>query len=154
MKKQLIFIGLFLFLGVWAAQAQPRKEMKGMGKERIQEAKKEFLTERLVLSEEQAKNFWPLYEAFEAEIDENREKMKKLKMGFAVKSDEQLAQDIEQFFSLREQETAIERKYYKQFQKVISVRQIAVLYQSEEQFKRWLFEKLRDRMEPPRDRGE
>ena len=149
MKKQLIFIGAFLFLGLWAVQAQPRKAMKGMGKERIQEAKKEFLTERLVLSDEQAKKFWPLYEAFEAEIDENREQMKKLKMGFAVKSDEQLAQDIETFFSLRDKETAIERKYYKQFQNIISIRQIAVLYQSEEQFKRWLFEKLRDRMEPP-----
>lgn len=148
--KQISTIILLLCALVSTAvvQAQPQKKqhMKGMGKEKIKEAKKEFLTEQLVLSEAQAQKFWPLYDTFESEIDANRDKMRALKKGFAVKSDADLEKDLNQFFTLKEQETAIERKYFTKFQGVINIRQIAVLYQSEHQFKRWLFEKLRDQM--------
>ena len=143
MKYRIIIIALLLFCGS-NLLAQGRFGGPGEGpRERIKAAKKKFLTQELALSAEQEKTFWPVYDDFEAEMEENHNKMKELRRGFNAKSDAQLKEDLWQFFKYKEDETAIEKKYFEKFQKVITIRQIAVLYQSEQKFKRILMETIR-----------
>ena len=149
MKPLSIFILAFCLLST-VSYAQRR--MGGPGgrggaqqKEKIKQAKKEFLTRELALEDGQAKRFWPIYDAFDAEMEENHKKMKRIKQGFNAKSDAQLEEDIDKFFNYKEEEIAIERKYLNKFKEVLTIRQIAVLYQSEHKFKRWLLQQIQQR---------
>jgi hypothetical protein len=54
---------------------------------------------------------------------------------------------MEKMLELKGQEVALDRKYYKEFQKSISVRQIFELYKAEIMFRNMLIEKLVKRAE-------
>jgi hypothetical protein len=129
-------------LGSFFAWAQPRQ---GDMHSRIQEAKKQFLTEQLALDPSKADAFWKIYDGYEGEKKNLRKQMRALKQGFGAKSDAQLATDIDKYFALKDQEIELEKKYYKRFQEALSIRQIAVLYQSEQKFKQFLLEKMQER---------
>jgi len=146
MRYRIVISLLLLFVG-GSVLAQGGPGPRGeAARKKIKAAKKQFLTEELALSEEQAVKFWPIYDAFENEMEANHRNIKALKKGFNAKSDAQLEQDLNQFFKFKQEEIEIEKKYFKKFQSAITSRQIAVLYKSEQEFKRIILQKIRDRM--------
>jgi hypothetical protein len=146
MKYLRFLLALVLATAALGAAAQGRQGRPDRaGGDRIKEARRQFLTERLMLEGKQAEQFWAVHERFDAEMQAVHQKMKALKNGFQVKADDQLEADLDQFFKLKEQGLAIEKKYHAEFKKVLSMRQLAVFYQSEQQFKRWLLEQWRQR---------
>lgn len=135
-------ISLFAAFGTLVAQP---KHGGGPPAARIKEAKKQFLQQELALDDAKMQVFWKVYETYDQEKMAVREQMKKLKQGFNAKSDAELSQDIDKFFALKDQELAIDKKYRKKFQEVLTIRQVAVLYQSEHHFKKWLLEQIKER---------
>ncbi len=134
--KKLWMISALLCVG-YLATAQP-----GRLEERIREYKMQYITETLALSAEDSAKFWPVYDAFEQERMENRRAQMQLTRGMLAKSDEQLKSDIEQMLALQEKDAQIARKYFEKFQEVISIRQIAALFQAEQRLKKALIEKF------------
>lgn len=155
MKRSLLTILSLLFvLRLATAQPGPGPQPYNQDmKERIIEAKKKFLSEELALSESQKTKFWPIYQEFDKEMEANHDQIKGIKRGFNVKSDSELKSDINRFLTLKEEAVAIERKYFAKFQDVLSIRQVAVLYQSEQKFKRLLVEQLRQQRQGAGRRG-
>ena len=141
------FLLLALLLGSGVAQAQPggggrRAERLGQ----LENAKIAFLTSRLSLTQEQAQKFWPLYNEFTAKRREFARSARQLRLANpAALSDQQVRDNINQSFALRQQELNLEKEYFDRFQKVLAVRQVGQLIQAEKDFTKEVLKRVADR---------
>jgi len=136
--KSLALLSIIFVQAVAHAQPEDRVRVH----EKLVDYKRTFLTEHLALTEKDSIKFWPIYDEFEKERLEIRKELMSLTKGMAAKSDDQLEKDITKSFSLKEDEMSLEKKYHQKFQKVLTIRQIAALYQAEHKMKRKLIEKI------------
>ncbi len=128
-------------------------------RENIESLKIAFLTRKLNLSPEEAQKFWPVYNKFSDELKNIREermnRMKDTRENFDQMPDKDVEKIIDAEITSRQQELDILKKYHGQFKQSLPVKKIALLYRAEEDFKRELLEKIRERRDermPPKDR--
>ena len=121
-----------------AAQAQDGLGGGGRRAQRLgqlENAKIAFITTRVSLTQEQAQKFWPLYNEFS---DRRRELNRSGRMARREitegMTDQQLRDNFSQSLNARQQELNLEKEYFEKFQKVISLRQVAQLFQAERDF--------------------
>jgi len=134
---------LLFFIGVLSAQSVNTDKHKPQHKEKfspefheqIKSYMGEVLTEHLVLSEKQQKEFLPLYYKYADKVRENSIEQKQLIRQMAVSADTEIDQLFKQLFALKEQEVTLEKKYHEDFKKVLSIRQLAELYHAENRIK-------------------
>ena len=106
--------------------------------DKIEAAKIGIITQKINLSAEQSKTFWVTYTQYSEEKKKLRKELMQLSSTASTASDDQIAKNMEKMLELKEQEVALDRKYYKEFQKSISVRQIFELYKAEIMFRNML----------------
>jgi hypothetical protein len=137
-----LFIFSALLLGALGAsqpaQAQGRGRL-GQPAARISQldnAKIAFLTSRLTLTQDQAQRFWPTYNEFVAKRRELNRAARVLRRDATNPglSDAQLRDNFTQDFALRQQQLNLEKDYFDKAQKVLTLRQLAQLYQAERDF--------------------
>ena len=128
------------FLGL---QAQDNRESRQERFQKIQNYKISFLTGRLDLSTEQAQKFWPLYNQYDEERNKLRHKTR-ISRGdkLAAIPDQELRDKLKDRLAAQQSLLELDKLYMDRFLKVITARQLAVLYRSEEEFPRILLEKL------------
>ena len=137
MKKLLVvFVALFIS---WATFAQSEDDMK-----KIESARIGLITERLGLSPDQAREFWPLYNEYterhknlRQEFREKRENLAKGEPG-----EEERRQLIELGHQFKERQLNLEKDYSDRLLKVISSKQLLSLRKAEEDFKDMLLRRL------------
>jgi hypothetical protein len=143
MKK---LTALFTILLPLFLSAQPPRGEKA---EKVEALKIGFLTERLDLTPEEAKNFWPVYNKFQDELEkvrkQRRETLRKPGEDFADMSDSEIEKMVDAEIALRQSELDIFKKYHPQFKKVLPIRKVALLYKAEEDFKRKLLKMIGER---------
>jgi len=140
MKKYLIcFISAFIPVLLFA---QPPKE-------KLESLKIGFLTERLKLTPDEAKVFWPVYNQFQDELEkvrkQRRETFRNPNETFDDISDKDLEKMIDNEIIQRQNELEIMKKYNPQFKQVLPIRKVALLYKTEEDFKRKLLTMISER---------
>lgn len=141
MKKATILItilSLALSTSLKAQDDYPR------GKEKIRAAKVGLITNRLNLTEEQAKTFWIVYDEFDkkrAEIRKNVRQMTAESRNITT-SDDKILADIKEVLSLKQKEVDLEKEYLSKFLKTINVRQLSELFKTEQLFNQMLVKKL------------
>ena len=141
MKKTTNLIAILLIVFSTNLKAQddyPR------GKERIKAAKVGLITNRLNLSEEQAKGFWVVYDDFDkkrADIRKNIRQMTAESRNITT-SDDKILTDLKEVLSLKQKEVDLEKDYLVKFLKTINVRQLSELYKTEQLFNQMLVKKL------------
>ncbi len=115
--------------------------------ENIRSMKIAFITDRLSLTSEEAQQFWPLYNKYNEEMQEIREKyVCEIKNGDKSLSDvsEEKAAEYAEFEIRRIEEMAkLRREYHEKYLDVLSVKKVALLYEAEKDFKRHLFREMR-----------
>lgn len=146
---KLLFV-LFIFISSFSSTS--RSFAQGM-MERIEAAKIGIITQKLSLTAEQSKTFWVTYNLFSQEKKKISKELRQLFNESGVANDEQLAKNMQRMMELKDQESAIDRKYFKEFQKSISIRQIYELYKAEIQFKAMLVDKLMKKGEKRAGKG-
>ncbi|HKR07261.1 MAG TPA: hypothetical protein VJY62_21685 [Bacteroidia bacterium] len=130
--------------------AQPKRMMKdGERKEEIEAMKVGFLTRRLNLSPEEAKTFWPVYNQFQDELEKirtaRRGEIKDAKKDFTEMNDKDVEKIVDNEIVFRQNELDIMKKYHSQFKQVLPIKKVAILYRTEEEFKRELLKKIQER---------
>jgi len=156
MKKLLapILLSLLLIFSFQSLVAQPPGGPGGRGDrgekmKDIESMKIAFITKRLSLSPEEAKTFWPVYDGFSSEIRSIREarfsKLKEAKGELDNMSDNDVDKLIEDDIAFRQQEVDVLKKYNPRFKQILPIKKVAKLYKAEEDFKRELLDKIRDR---------
>ena len=146
LKTPVIFLFVLLLAGATRAFAQAEEE-DGPVAERIKSAKIGLITTRLNLTADQSKQFWPVYEAYEADRKKIRVQMHRLRVNSATMTatDDEIRKDLKELLNLRQKEVDAEKEYVGRFLKVVSPRQVAELYKSEKEFNRMLLQELRER---------
>ncbi|PWK26491.1 hypothetical protein LV89_02336 [Arcicella aurantiaca] len=141
MRKLGILVIVITFasiLNVKAQDEQPR------GKEKIKAAKVGLITNRLSLTEEQAKGFWAIYDEFDRKRSEIRRNIRQMtaESRNITTSDDKILADLKDVLSLKQKEVDLEKEYLNKFLKVINIRQISELYKTEQLFNQMLVKKL------------
>ena len=141
MKKTTILITILSFAFLTSLKAQdgyPR------GKEKIRAAKVGLITNRLNLSEEQAKIFWVVFDEFDKKRSEIRKNIRQMtaESRNITTSDDKILSDLKEVLSLKQKEVDLEKEYLSKFLKTINVRQLSELFKTEQLFNQMLVKKL------------
>lgn len=154
MKTLKLAIALLLFF-ITTVKAQPGDMPGEKGKEKIKAMKIGFLTERLNLSSDEATKFWPVYNGFQKETEDLRKNRKierrEAREEFDAMSDKDAEKLIDDEIAFRQRELDVVKKYHAQFKQVLPPKKVALLYKAEEDFKRELLERIRNRMDEKRE---
>ncbi|MBO2012655.1 hypothetical protein [Hymenobacter negativus] len=125
------------------AQAGPGKGRKGQRLGQLENAKIAFITNRVSLTQDQAQKFWPLYNEFSTRRREFNRSGRLLRRDVTEgMTDQQIRDNFTQAFAMRQQELNLEKEYFDKFQKVISLRQVAQLFQAERDFTKEVIQRV------------
>ena len=157
MKKIKLFLPLLFCLTSMTLQAQrpypARERMRERGdrKEQIESMKIAFLTKRLELTPDEAKKFWPVYNQYTDELQnlrkDRRDKIRDAREDFDKLADKDVEKLVDDEIIFRQQEIDVLKKYHAQFKSVLPIKKVARLYRAQEEFKRELIERIRERRE-------
>ena len=130
---RLLSLAALLLMLAPAAPAQSGPQGQRLGQ--LENAKIAFITGRVFLTQDQAQKFWPLYNEFSDHRRELNRSGRLLRRDITEgMTDEQLRDNFTQSFNTRQKELNLEKEYFDKFQKVISLRQVAQLFQAERDF--------------------
>ncbi len=143
MKK--LTIALFILLpGLSFAQGPGQRDDK------IEAAKVAFFTQKLDLSSEEAKIFWPIYNDYQKEQNTlRRDRMQKMISFRKVTeidelSDPEIQSLIANDFDFKQRDLNIEKKYYARLKSSgLSIKTIGKFYRAQEAFKKELLARFR-----------
>ena len=145
--RTLSLLCLLAVLPLAAAYAQ--RGGGGQRQERLSQlenARIAYLTEKIALTPDQAQKFWPLYNEFTAKRRDLNRRLRQIRPAEADGlSDQQLRDNLNQSFALRQQEITLEKDYFDKFQRVITVRQVGKLFLAERQFTREVLRRVAGR---------
>ncbi len=143
MKKVIFVLSCLLVLSQATAFSQDDPQQ---GREKIKAARLGLITNRLNLTEEQAKGFWPIFNDYETKRADLRKSIRQLtaESRNLTTSDDKIAGNLKEILNLKQKEVDLEKEYQAKFLKVISVRQVSELYKTEQLFNMMLMKKLRN----------
>ncbi|MHA4896659.1 hypothetical protein ACXZ1K_18060 [Pedobacter sp. PWIIR3] len=142
--KYLIVIALF-FTFPFLSSAQ-------RGGDRFQEIeayKIGYLTQKLDLSADEAKIFWPIYNSWQKEqSDLRKERIQKMISFRKIDEIEQLSDSevqalIVNDFNIKQRELNLEKKYYNQLKSNLPIKIVGKFYRAQEAFKKEILSKYR-----------
>lgn len=143
-KLSLSIVFLFAFAMFVMAQPGPRGER---AQEKMEAFKIAFFTEKLQLSPDESKVFWPLFNQFENERDALKDKFDLDNQKLELMSDKDVEAAIMQHIEMEEQLVKLRRDYVRRFMEVLPVRKVALLQRIDTEFKRALLEEIKKRRE-------
>lgn len=142
--KQIIVTFLFLMPFLVSAQGG------GDRRKEIESYKIAFLTQKLELSAEEAKVFWPIYTDWQREQEELRRERSQKMISFRKiseieeLSDSQVQTLIMNDFNMRQREINLDRRYYSKLRESLPIKVIGKFYRAQEAFKKDLLSKYRN----------
>ena len=144
---RLLFLALLLAAAPAAhAQGGLGGGRKGQRLAQLENAKIAFITNRVALTQDQAQKFWPVYNEFSDRRRELNRNGRLLRRDVTDgMTDQQIRENFTQSFAMRQQELNLEKEYFDKFQKVISLRQVAQLFQAERDFTKEVIKRVADR---------
>lgn len=119
--------------------------------DKIEAFKIGFLTKKLNLSSDQAKVFWPIYNAYTDELkklrQDRRNEITNAKINFDSMSDSEIEKVVDDEIVFRSDELEIMRKYIPQFKTVLPIKKVAIFLKAEDEFKAELIKRIREKRE-------
>lgn len=136
----IIFISILSFPLV----AQQKQE-----DEAIKAAKVAFITEKIGLTVKEAQEFWPLYNEQEAKFDdlfeEERTISNELKKNISVLSDKDILEKTNRLIEIKLEKANLEREYHEKYKPILPIKKLALLYQTDREFRKHLLKKYNDK---------
>jgi hypothetical protein len=146
MKNRLLYfltpLALFLALpGLMMAQSQEQID-------KFNQERKVYFTEKLELTDSEAKAFWPLYDDFQNRkmklVEDERNTWSYAQKNADHLSEKEILETLEKAYTLKEKQLALEIEYYQnKFLKALPAKKVLQLGKVEWDFRRHLIEKLR-----------
>lgn len=155
-KLKVLFASLMMFVFTMNAQ-ENHPPMPKEKKERIEAMKVAFITKKLELTSNEAEKFWPVYNELQSKRHNLMTKSKENHKALKEKGDRANDDDIEKVFNedmaLKEQAIAIEKEYFQKLKAVLPMKKLALLHQSEREFKKEMLRNLKHGEKPPMMKG-
>lgn len=142
MNKILLLITLVLFSLTYT-------KAQGPGREKIKALKVAMITEKLNLTPDEAEKFWPVYNKHDEAMDDLRHKERKY---FGKRSEDvtniseaDATKLLAEFDMVNEQRYKLGSNFVKELKKILPNKKIVLLFKAEEEFKRKLLQRMRQR---------
>lgn len=146
----LLTLSLFLPFTV-TAQEVGEEAGDATRNEKIQALRVSFISQKLNLTVEEAQKFWPLYNAYQDELEvvrkEKLQVLKGVKDQLVYMTDEQASVLLDKHVSNEVKEAELLKKYAVTFKTVLPVKKVVMLFKAEEQFKLHVLEEYRNRQQ-------
>jgi len=116
-------------------------------RDKIKTLKIAFITEKLDLSEKEAQQFWPIYNAFEDEQFQIRRNsfQGRYKINFETITEEEASSLLKEMRSIETKRHALKTKFIDDLTKILPAKKIIMLDKVEDDFKHKMFEEYRRR---------
>jgi len=142
-----VLVGIILLTGV-TAFAQEKGENRRMEKQRIEQAKIAFITNKLELTTDQAKEFWPIYDAMQAELKEHKknlkDELKSLKEDDAKIDDASYKKALKNMHDGQIKGIEIKTKYTNQIGELLGYDKVFTWGEAEKEFKKRLMDRMKN----------
>ncbi|HEY0056207.1 MAG TPA: hypothetical protein VGB63_12690 [Pedobacter sp.] len=125
-----LVISLFLFDTAARAQDNPRQ---------IESVKAAFITQKLDLTPEESKKFWPVYNEYQHEIQQLVRQKSQERRAAAKEADAQPVDELK----IESEILELRKRYREEFQKVLPGPKAAMVYPAEREFRQQLIEHLK-----------
>lgn len=136
-KKGIVVIVFMLSIVMIKAQEENRRE-------KMEALKIAYITEKIDLSESEAKEFWPVFNEYQKERKNIRTRKKgKEKPNFDEMSDSEVEAFIDKRILNAERMLALRKKYLEKFKSILPIKKVAKLLEAERGFKREVLKKMR-----------
>ena len=129
---------ILLFAGMAMAQPGQKKIEK---REKAEAMKIGFITNRLNLTQDEAKKFWPVYKEYKQKVHQLNQSQRPSKP-IEQMSDAEKTSFINTMLDNEIKAAEIKRDYYVSFQKILPVAKVAKLEMAERSFKKELIGKM------------
>jgi len=140
-KLKTLFIIMLCPLFIFSQNISEEKRKK------IESQKIAFITKALDLSSEEAQVFWPIYNDFSDEMKtirkKRREVFSKARKNRSSLTEKEIGIIIDERLKMEQETLDLKVKYNKEFQEVISNKQISALYHAEEELKKELLHRIK-----------
>lgn len=142
--KNLIITALLLFPLFVSAQGREDRNSE------IETYKIAYLTEKLGLSSEEAKIFWPIYNDWQKEQDALRKERFQKMISFRkideieALSDTEVQTLITNDFNMKQRELDLDKKYYYKLKSSLPIKTVGKYYRAQEAFKREILSRYRN----------
>ncbi len=137
-------IVLFSLLTLWSTLPAIAQGPPTNVRERVEAAKVGFITREVKLSPDEAKVFWPVYEAFHAELRSVENDPMDRDRREAITDDAEALKVLKSMEATAEKREAIRKKYQKKFLEILPAHKVLAYYRAEREFQRRLNERLRE----------
>ncbi len=152
MRITIIFlISMLVSLQSVYSQQRPQRQAQRQADERkeaIETRKISYITRTLNLTPSEAREFWPIYNEYTRKVEELSDNFRKQTEALPEPgnmTDAQARQFVEAEISRFEKSSALRREYTEKMLEVISVQQVALLFEAERSFHRMLFREAQGR---------
>jgi len=138
MSKTILLIGLMLSMVSLPALAQdkPADNMQIL-REKIKADKKLLVAANMELTESEAKNFWPIYEDYQKELQKINERLGKLLESYATDyknktmTDDKAKRLTDEYLSIQQAEVKLQSSYVPKLNKALPATKVARYLQIE-----------------------
>jgi len=117
-------------------------------REQIQKEKIAFFTEKIGLTIEEAKKFWPVYNEYWNKknelIEERKESMNYYLKNSASMNKKELENIADQYVNYRYKKGQLLKEYHKKFKEILPIEKVMRIYMADYDFKSYLLNKLKD----------
>lgn len=139
MKKIILYLFIIFTSVTWSQRS-----------EKIRAYKTAYITEQVDLSPAEAEKFWPIYNKYERQLSEvrrteRREIFETVKGDLDVLTEEEAQSLVDNMQELKEQEHEYRKALMNELQQVLSAKKILKLKRAEEEFKRNLLKRFKNR---------
>jgi hypothetical protein len=142
MNKIKFSLLMFLLLGFFATNAQDRQSRERV-KDKLNAQRVAFITNQLDLSEAESQKFWPVYNAYTAELLQLKSS---LDIQFKRDLSDKEAEDmLTSMLDGRAKEIEIQKRYVQKLKSAIPAKKIVMLYRAEREFKEKLISGIREK---------
>ncbi len=152
MRKLLLALAILIITGTTIAQPQRGADRPfdrhDERREAIEARRISYLTQKLALTTEEAKMFWPVYHEYNQKVEElsgsfraKREQMPEI----SELNEEEAATFVEEELQRFENAAALRREYTEKMLDIISAKKVALLFEAEKSFNRMLFREAQRR---------
>ncbi|WP_316847547.1 hypothetical protein [Pedobacter psychrodurus] len=145
--KNLLFVALMFLLPTTLLAQRPRGE-------EIESLKIAFFTQKLDLSPEEAKIFWPIYNDMQEEQNALRKERMQKMISFRKTTeidnltDAQVQSLITSEFDFKQKDLNLDKKYYNRLKSALPIKVVGKFYRAQEGFKRELLNRFKGGQKP------
>jgi len=144
MKKLIILVLIGILAIPFYSTAQQRR---GGNRDEIEKTRKNVYARVLVLTDDEAAKFWPVFDKMQQEMEvvkmEQNKIRKAMRDNYATLSDTDLDKNVQEMMNQEQKALDIKKKYYPEFKKVLPMKKVALLPRAEREFKRELLGKIK-----------